>query len=100
MSHPNKPIKVALWIRFLALLYLACVAFAILVLVQRVLQGQTVSLPGLSEDLLGSLLFAYMSLLFFYVAVTGWVPVRYFPIGAVTWPYLRDRVLRSEQRKQ
>jgi len=95
MSYPNKPNKVAPWIRCLALLYLACVVLMIVVSVQRVVQGLPISLSGQSEGFVGWLLLAYMSFLFCYVAVTGMVPVRFFPVGALTWPHLRALLQRK-----
>ncbi len=80
-------IKVRLWVRALAVVYLVCIVWFAGAVTQRFLQGLPVFLPGLFERLWGFLLFAYVSFLVSYVAITGRSPIKFFPLAAVSWPF-------------
>lgn len=90
-------VRVTTWVRCLAVLYLFCLILAGWFAVLRLLNGLPISFPGQSESLVFGLLLAYLSFLFCYVAITGRNPVRYFPIGTISWPLVsrsNPRVLR------
>ena len=80
-------IKVRLWVRVLAVVYLVCIVWLVGAVVLRFLQGLPVFLPGLFERLWGFLLFAYVSFLLSSVAITGRSPLKFFPLAAVSWPF-------------
>ena len=86
MIKRNEHLKVAIWIRCLALIYFFCLALASWLSIQHWLNGINISLLGLSESFISMVLFVYMSFLFCYVAMTGYKPVKYFPIGNLSWP--------------
>ena len=86
MTKLNERKKVAIWVRCFALTYFFCLVFASWFALQHLLNGLNIPLPGQSEGVIYIVLFVYMSFLFCYVAITGYKPTKYFPIGNLSWP--------------
>lgn len=86
MPHPVDRKKVSRWVRVLAVGYVLCLAFMAWSVLLRLAGGLPVSLGAPSMGFLGTVLFAYCSFLFGYVAVTGRHPLRFFPLAAVSFP--------------
>jgi hypothetical protein len=86
MQESGEPTKVAFWARGLAILYMVCVAFALWFFAKQLLNSSRGGSLDSFDDLLGGLLFIYINFLFFYVALTGRSPEKFFPISQFSWP--------------
>lgn len=87
MERNNKSNKVALWVRGLAGLYMVCTSYAAWHIVQQPHAELEFSIQAYLVVLIETLLFAYITLLFFYVAVTGNTPVKFFPLATMRLPW-------------
>lgn len=76
------------WVRFLALLFL----FALCVTAFGVMRAWFTSghLPVSFPGVLSTLLFGYVSLAMGWVGIFGKVP-KFFPVGALQWPFFKLR---------
>ena len=84
MNDLRSPMAVSRWARALAWVFLFALAFAVYAVAHTWLTTGhfLVSEP----NVFFMLVFAYIAVLFAWVAFTGKVP-KFFPIGALRWPF-------------
>lgn len=77
--------KVSWWARTLAWLFLAALTLAIVGVARDSIAAGKLELSV--AGLVMPLLFGYLTLTIGYVAMTGCVPGKFFPPGALRWPF-------------